>query len=127
MKTGIVIFAHGSRVEEANEAVRAVASEMARKGGYELVETAFLDLAPPDLRQAVARLVSSGAARVVVIPYFLTLGTHLQRDLPRLIDEISSAHEGLEIQITGPLDGHHTLSDILVERAGSALKRQQTE
>jgi len=127
MKTGIVIFAHGSRVEEANEAVRAVASEMARKGGYELVETAFLDLAPPDLRQAIARLVSSGASRVVVIPYFLTMGTHLQRDLPRLIDEIASAHEGLEIQITDPLDGHHTLSDILLERAHSVLKRKQTE
>ena len=47
MKTGFIVFAHGSRVEGANESVGAVAAELARAGGYELVEAAFLDLRPP--------------------------------------------------------------------------------
>lgn len=126
MRTGIVVFAHGSRTESANEAVRSVAADMAREGGYELVETAFLDLAAPDLSEAVRRLVAHGASRVLVIPYFLTLGTHLRRDLPRLVDEISLNHRGVEIVVTDPLDGHHTLRQILLDRAREALEKKNS-
>ncbi|MCL6650618.1 MAG: pyridoxine 5'-phosphate synthase [Chloroflexi bacterium] len=88
MKTGIVVFAHGSSVASANEAVRSVAARMAEAGGFELVETAFLELARPDLNEAVGRLRARGAGRIVVVPYFLTLGIHLQRDLPVRIEEL---------------------------------------
>lgn len=123
MKTGFVIFAHGSRVEPANEAVRAVSADMAQRGGFDLVEAAFLELASPDLTQAVERLASRGAARVVVIPYFLTMGTHLQRDLPKLAEEAARANPGIEVVVTDPLDGHHNLSEILLDRARRALER----
>lgn len=125
MKTGIIIFAHGSRIESANEAVRSVASDMARQGGFDLVETAFLDLAQPNLSEAVSRLASQGASRILVIPYFLTLGTHLQRDLPRIINEAASGNKEVEITMTAPLDGHHTLSRILLDRAREALRTGQ--
>lgn len=121
MRTGIVVFAHGSTVEAANDAVRAVASEAARMGGWELVETAFLDCAPPDLKAAVAMLIERGAARVLVVPYFLTLGIHLQRDLPRIIEGIASIHSGVEIRVTPPLDGHAALAGILCARAAEGL------
>ena len=39
--TGLVVFAHGSSVAMANEAVMRVTERMAREGGYELVETAY--------------------------------------------------------------------------------------
>jgi sirohydrochlorin ferrochelatase len=125
VKTGIIIFAHGSRIESANEAVRSVASDMARQGGFDLVETAFLDLAQPNLSEAVSRLASQGASRILVIPYFLTLGTHLQRDLPRIINEAASGNKEVEITMTAPLDGHHTLSRILLDRAREALRTGQ--
>jgi len=47
-----------------------------------------------------------GVEHVIVIPYFLTLGMHLQRDLPRLVEEIRVVHPGMEIHVTPPLDGH---------------------
>ena len=68
-------------------AVHAVTAELARRTG-DLVETAFLDCAPPDLLTQSATLVSKGVSRIVVIPYFLTLGIHFQRDLPRIADEL---------------------------------------
>ncbi len=116
MKTGIVIFAHGSSVPSANEAVRSVTRQVQESGGYELVDTAFLEAARPDLAEAVAGLVNRGAGRIVVAPYFLTLGIHLQRDLPKIVESISLAHHGVEIVVTPPLDGHPTLSAILLER-----------
>ncbi len=122
MKTGFVIFAHGSRLGPANEAVRVVAADMARRGGYDLVETAFLDLAHPSLSEAVGAMSSQGAARVVVIPYFLVQGTHLQRDLQQLVEEILVAHPHIEILVTEPLDGHPCLTQILLDRARTAIE-----
>jgi sirohydrochlorin ferrochelatase len=118
--TGYIVFAHGSSVESANEAVRAVAADLARQGGYEAVEAAFLEGGKPDLRGAVDLLVGCGIARIVVIPYFLTLGLHLQRDLPRLVEEIRVVHPSVVIQVTPPLDGHPAMVEALLGRAREA-------
>jgi sirohydrochlorin ferrochelatase len=115
--SGIIVFAHGSRIESANQAVRAVAAELARAGGFEHVEPAFLELGQPDLAEAVARLSGQGVRRILVIPYFLTLGIHLERDLPAIVREISKSNNDLEIAVTPPLDGHPGLVQVLLERA----------
>ncbi len=120
--TGFVVFAHGSRIETANQAVRDVASQMAGSGNH-AVEAAFLELGQPDLSGATALLIARGAKRIVVIPYFLTLGTHMQRDLPRLAQEASRAHGDIEMQITAPLDGHPALVQALLDRAREAVDR----
>ena len=121
MTTGFIVFGHGSRVESANQAVRAVAAELASAGAYPYVEPAFLELGQPDLAGAVERLAGRGVRKIVVLPYFLTLGTHLERDLPRLIRDISLNHGDLEISSAPPLDGHPGLVRILLDRA-EALK-----
>lgn len=118
--TAFIVFGHGSRVESANEAVRAAASEMARRGGH-VVEPAFLELGEPDLAGAVERLVTRGARRIIVIPYFLTLGTHLQRDLPKLVETAARRYGDIAISITLPLDGHPGLVQALLDRAESAV------
>ena len=123
MRTGIVVFAHGSSVEPANEATRTVTAEMARKGGYDLAVAAFLDIGKPDLLEAVRLLAAAGASRIVVVPYFLAVGTHIQRDLPRLVRDVAEVHPGVEIVVTEPLDGHPALPGILLDRARAALER----
>ena len=122
--TGFVVFAHGSRIDAANEAVRAVSAGMAETlaaSGDAIIETAFLELGTPDLPAAVERLMERGADRVVVIPYFLTLGRHVERDLPAIVREISERHNGIPIDITPPLDGHPALLEVMLERARGAL------
>ena len=117
-----VLFAHGSRVEAANDAVRSVAAELARSGGH-AVAPAFLELGEPDLAGAVDRLVADGASRIIVIPYFLTLGTHLQRDLPTLVRDSARNHPHLEMEVTPPLDGHPALLQVLLDRANEGLAK----
>ena len=77
--------------------------------------TAFLEAAPR-LDEAVRKLAASGADEILVLPYFLTLGIHLQRDLPKLVNDLSREHR-IPIRVAEPLDGHPALSRILVERA----------
>jgi sirohydrochlorin ferrochelatase len=120
VNTGIVIFAHGSSVPSANEAVRIVAEEAAAAGAFERVETAFLE-GQPNLAEAVARLAGSGVTRILVVPYFLTLGIHLQRDLPAIVEQLAQAHQHVEIRVASPLDGHPALAQILLDRAKTAF------
>src|SRR5207253_11400923 len=120
LRIGIVVFAHGSRIAAANDAVRSITTDLMKAGPFESVETAFLELGQPDLATAVASLVGRGATRIVVIPYFLTLGTHLERDLPALVRNVARAHEAVEFIVTPPLDGHPALLQILLDRATSA-------
>ena len=120
MNTGIVICAHGSPIESANQAVRDVAFQ----AGFELCETGFLDPVRPSLAEAVGRLVERGASRILVIPYFLTLGLHMQRDLPVIVHELSRISKGMQILVTPPLDGHPALREILLDRAREALTQE---
>ncbi len=120
--TALVVFAHGSSVETANDAVRAVSAKLARQGGYDVVETAFLEGGTPDLSGAVVKAVMAGAGRIIVLPYFLTLGLHLRRDLPNLIERERRSHPGVTIEVTPPLDGHPGLIAILLDRVRAALQ-----
>lgn len=116
-ETGYIVFAHGSSVASANDAVCAVAAEFARREGHSAVQVAFLEGGRPDLAGAVDLLAKRGIADIVVIPYFLTLGTHLQRDLPKLVEHARAAHAEVRIEVTPPLDGHPALLTALADRA----------
>jgi sirohydrochlorin ferrochelatase len=119
MSTGIVIFGHGSSVPSANDAVRAVARSAAAAGQWQFVEVAFLE-AQPGLQEAVSNLAARGVRRILIVPYFLTLGIHLQRDLPGMVARLAEAHTGVEIRVAPPLDGHPALPEILLDRAEAA-------
>ena len=113
MRTGIVIFAHGSPVEAANDAVHAVTAEMSRRTST-AVESAFLECARPSCWLMRSKDWSSKASNsIVVVPYFLTMGIHLRRDLPRIADELRNIYKHVSIDIAEPLDGHPALVDIL--------------
>ena len=108
-------------MEAANEAVRAVASEAAQRCGIGQYRAAFLELAPPSLAEAACQLAAEGVRRVLVTPYFLTMGRHLTVDLPRLLRELRPTLPHVRIQASPPLDGHPDLAGILASRARALL------
>ena len=121
--TAVVFFGHGSPIESANEAVREVARAAASRGGFRLWAAAFLEGGRPDLASAVAELAAAGATCVLVVPYFLTLGLHLQRDLPRLVADAARRHPGLRVVCGEPLDGHPAMAAVLAQPALETLDK----
>ena len=61
MKTGILLFAHGSPVEEANRGVHELAAKIEAAGPYGYVRAAFLDGGQPDLPGGVAQAADGRA------------------------------------------------------------------
>ncbi|HTV54030.1 MAG TPA: CbiX/SirB N-terminal domain-containing protein [Terriglobia bacterium] len=119
--TGIIIFAHGSRVEEANAGVRELAGQVEQTSGLDYVRAAFLEFAQPDLATAVAEAVGAGRRRLIVVPYFLTMGVHLQRDLPGLIAQERDRHPSLEIRVGDSLERHPRLPSLILDRIHAVM------
>ena len=120
-KVGLIVFAHGSSIDQANEGVRRVAEQTALRCCLSLWEAAFLELAEPNLEKAVGALVEKGAGKIVVAPYFLMMGVHLQRDLPRIMQAISTKHPSVNLVCSPPLDRHPGLVDILADRVQQTI------
>ncbi len=121
MTLGIIVFAHGSRIEAANEAVRSAAAALSRSSGFAAVEAAFLELGRPSLEEAADSLVERGIDKLVILPYFLTPGMHLERDLPVLVKNITNKYNNLQVTVTPSLDGHPGLVEVLGDRLRNAL------
>jgi sirohydrochlorin ferrochelatase len=120
--TGILLFAHGSVVEEANRSVHELARQVQALGRHAYVRAAFLDVAQPSLEEAIAEAVGAGMRRVIVLPFFLTMGIHLRRDLPARIAPLEQKHPELDIEVGESLEGHPLMAEIILSRIQSVLQ-----
>jgi sirohydrochlorin ferrochelatase len=120
--SGIVLFAHGSSVEEANQGVHELARQVQALGTYNYVRAAFLELAHPDLAEAVKQAVGAGIQRVVIVPYFLTMGIHLRRDLPSLTAPLRQKYPQLAIDVGQSLEGHPLVTSIILDRVREVVE-----
>lgn len=112
----LVLIAHGSRRAEANEDLDYIVEGMRRRGMFDLVRRAFLELAEPTIAEAVASCVDAGAARVVMMPYFLSPGVHVTDDLEAARRDFATRFPQVEFRLAPPLGRHPKLVEIVAER-----------
>lgn len=125
-QAAVLLIAHGSRHQPANDDLRAMAARFAAQGAHPIVEACFLELAEPDIASGGSRCVARGATRVLMVPYFLSAGVHLLRDLTGAREELSRRHPGVDFRLGPPL-GPHPLLDALVAARIGELKRGEVE
>jgi sirohydrochlorin ferrochelatase len=115
--TALLLIAHGSREPAANEDLHRIADELRATGKYKAVVAAFLELAEPDIDAGGVMCVDQGATRVVLVPYFLSAGVHVRRDLAAARDRLAERFPGIEFRLAEPLGPHPLLTEIVVQRA----------
>ncbi|HEV8369713.1 MAG TPA: uroporphyrinogen-III C-methyltransferase [Pyrinomonadaceae bacterium] len=115
-RSGLLVVGHGSRRREANEDVREAARRIGERGGFRLVEPAFLEIAQPDIAEGFKRLIDRGATNVTVHPYFLSPGRHTRGDLPHKVSAVAACYPGVRYQITEPLSAHPLVIEASIER-----------
>jgi len=114
--TAVLLIAHGSRNDAANDDLRQLARRIAERGTYPVVEPSFLELAEPDIQEGGARCVARGAKRVLMIPYLLSAGVHLSRDLTAACEHLRQTHPGVEFRLAPALGPHPLLEQLVLER-----------
>jgi sirohydrochlorin ferrochelatase len=120
MRTALLLIAHGSRQEEANADLQHVLVEMRRRGRYAIVEASYLELAEPGIEEGAARCVAQGAERVVLLPYFLSAGVHVCKDLGQVCRRLRGGYPGVDFRLAEPLGRHPLLLEVVAERARQA-------
>ena len=118
MKSGIVLFAHGSRDRDWARPFRELA-ETLRKKLDGPVELAYLEFMEPTLEQAIAALARNGVKAIRVVPVFLGQGGHVKEDLPKLIAAALEKHGGVSIHLE-PAIGEQP---IVIEAIAAAIAR----
>lgn len=97
----LLLVAHGSRMTSSNDAVAELTEKLRpqlSKYDFDLITHAFLELTEPSIPEGIAALVASGAAEVIVLPYFLAPGTHVVNDVPELIEAAKLSHPTVSIE-----------------------------
>jgi len=125
MKTAIVILSHGSRLPEAQATLQKITA-LVSSGVNEkfIVEGAALQFNQPDLPAAIARAADKGARQIVVVPLFLYLGLHMQRDIPEIIAEQGNLYPGIKISMAEHIGADPRLLDIIMDRVREASKSE---
>ncbi|MDR3637897.1 MAG: CbiX/SirB N-terminal domain-containing protein [Isosphaeraceae bacterium] len=114
--TAVLLIAHGSRHAPANDDLHELAARLSARGAYSIVEPSFLELAEPDIIAGGDRCVVRGATRVLMIPYFLSAGVHLRRDLTAARDALGERHPTVTFVLGPALGPDPWLDRLVVER-----------
>jgi sirohydrochlorin ferrochelatase len=120
MKEGVLLLAHGSRRQEANEEILAIARLVKAKNPEGIYEIAFMSFGTPNIGEGTAALVSRGINRVIVMPLFLVTGNHITQDIPAELIQQKELFPHVEFVMAQHLAGHPAIVDIVLERIAGA-------
>ena len=115
----MLLIAHGSRKQEANDEIRSLAGRIETLSGeqFSAVRAAFLEMAEPDIRQGIEACAALGASEIVAVPYFLAAGRHVIADVPGEIESARAEFPGIEIRISQYLGQHADLPELVLRCA----------
>ncbi len=112
----LLLIAHGSRKQAANEEICRLAQQVAALGGddYGAVVAAFLELAEPSIQQGVERCAELGATEIVAVPYFLAAGRHVAQDIPGELACARAGHPELSIELSQYVGDNEAMPDLVL-------------
>lgn len=117
----IILVDHGSRRAEAAGHLEAVAERVAERRRDWRVMHAHMDVGEPSLPNVIAHCVRAGVREIVVHPFFLNTGMHVQETIPGIIEAARAAHPGVSIAQSAHLGLHDGLVDVVIDRIDETL------
>ncbi len=115
--TGIILLAHGSRDEQWRLPIEAVALQIKQREPTAQVRCAYLELCTPSLQGAAIELIAGGALQLKVFPLFLGVGKHAREDLPLLIEQIRTAHPGIQVDLLPAVGEYAQMTAVMADIA----------
>jgi len=115
----LLIIAHGSRRDASNEEVRQLTQQVAEKAGkqYASVSCAFLELAEPSISEGIQHCVQQGVKEIMIIPYFLSAGRHVVKDIPEEVTAAQNLYPDINIKVSPHLGTTSNMVDVLLSLA----------
>lgn len=117
----LLLVAHGSRRQASNDEVRALTQRLSKQTGdlFDSVDCGFLELAEPSIPDGIQQGIDLGADEVVVLPYFLSAGTHVAHDIPQLIAQRQQANPNVTIRLASYIGAADGMMGLLLDTAAN--------
>jgi sirohydrochlorin cobaltochelatase len=120
-KSGVILFAHGSRDPLWRLPIDAVAQRMQALQPGLPVAVAFLELTEPDLPHTVESLMKQGVAHVRIVPMFLGVGRHAREDLPELVQGLIEAYPQMSFELLPAIGEHPAMTALMADIAAGSV------
>lgn len=122
MSSAILLVAHGSRRPAANADLVRLAEMISLQVEEEIVEIGYLELTAPTIPEGLRKCAERGATRISILPYFLSQGAHVSRDLVRFRTEFQELYPDLQCVVCPPIGLHSKLIELLLLRLEEGQK-----
>jgi len=118
--TSLIIIAHGSRRQQSNDEVRALAEQVRKQAGagFASVNCAYLELAEPSIPSAIDQAIAAGASELHLVPYFLSAGRHVAHDIPDIIERKRLQYPEASIHLDQHLGSAPGMAQLVLDLIG---------
>ena len=127
VKTAVLLVGHGSRAQNANDALFRVVDHFQNAWPHRILKAAFLEISRPSIPEGIDLCVGEGSERIIVIPYFLFRGNHVAVDLPVFIKEGRRRYSNIDVILGPHLGFHPKMIEIVDERIKQVLDTLKIE
>lgn len=111
----LIIMAHGSRRESANQEFFALVTQLQQQNdNYGQVIPALLEQAPPTLLQASLSLPDT-ITEIDVYPLFFNQGKHVEKDIPAQVAEVMEQFPQKTIRLLPYFGSSPDLSSLMLK------------
>ena len=124
MSKALLIMAHGSRSDTANDEFRALVEAVAESAPgageeYVAVLPCFLELAQPSLVEAIQQLEHQPVTHVQLYPLFFNKGKHVGKDIPAQVEDARERFPALTIELQDYFGNADGLASLVLEHIAS--------
>ncbi len=123
--SALLVVGHGTTSGAGVQQFAALVDRVRGEHPGHEVEGGFLELAPPPIQDAVAKLVASGHRSIDVVPLVLVAAGHSKGDIPAALAREQGRHPGLSFRYGRPLGPHPLLLADLADRLETAAPREK--
>lgn len=113
---GVLILAHGSRVETTKRTINEIVDMVRGKITDMPIQIAYMEFCEENIEHGIQALIEKGVTQIKAVPYFLFEGIHIKEDIPNEIGEILKNYPDVKLEMGHTLGADQRLADILVDR-----------
>lgn len=108
-----ILVAHGSRNARTAADHAALCNQVSAAAHDATVMPAFLEISEPSIADAIDDAVAAGGTHVTVVPLFVHVGNHVERDIPAIVDEAARRHPLVEVTLSSHIGAAPGFADLV--------------
>jgi len=131
-KKGLLLVGHGSSLPYNKQLVEDTARLISRKEPGYIVKCAFMNMNTPTIAETLEEFKREDIDTVVVVPFFLARGVHINKDIPELLGLPAGSFRGrlpkngseIPLIYADPIGSDPLLAELMLKSAERALRER---